>query len=267
MDFIKALENDNAQDWTIVMGNEAGDLDSLVSALAYSWHLSHLNHPKKAVALLQTEEDALDLRPENALALSDAGMKHKHDDLLALDDLPYHRAQVAAKIEALALVDHNTILSNVSPILPDTLRLRVLQDSSNNDMRFLQWKADDKVHTVIDHHADRGTFPDAHPRIIEMTGSCSTLVAREMLNHQHEVEDWPHELVDLLLSAIAIDTDGPAKGTMDYDIAKELFTHSSWADDKFKKSMKKLDKKLKKAKKDLGRQSLDRSLCGVWAVG
>lgn len=61
-----------------------------------------------------------------------------------------------------------------------------------------QWKADDKVVSVIDHHADRGAYPDAHPRVIETSGSCSTLVAREMLQHQHEAGDLPPELVDLL---------------------------------------------------------------------
>lgn len=99
------------------MGNEAGDLDSLVSALAYSWHLAHLDEPKKAVALLQTEEDAIDLRPENTYALKKSGMKHAHKDLLALDDLPFHRAKVAQKVEALALVDHNTLLSTVSVLV------------------------------------------------------------------------------------------------------------------------------------------------------
>lgn len=52
--------------------------------------------------------------------------------------------------------------------------------------------------SVIDHHVDRGTYPDAKPRVIEASGSCSTLVAREMLNHEHEADEFPPELVDLL---------------------------------------------------------------------
>lgn len=96
------------------MGNEAGDLDSLVSAVAYAWHLSHLSpNPIPAVALLQTEEDAIDLRPENTYALKKSGMKHAHADLLALDDLGMHRSEVAQRVKALALVDHNTLLSTV----------------------------------------------------------------------------------------------------------------------------------------------------------
>jgi hypothetical protein len=38
------------------MGNEAGDLDSLVSAMALSFTYNHLEPPQKAVALLQTDQ-------------------------------------------------------------------------------------------------------------------------------------------------------------------------------------------------------------------
>lgn len=82
-------------------GNEAGDLDSMTSALLWAFHLSHLKKPVDAVALLQTEADALDLRPyvalldpdllarlftphrENTLALANANMSPKHRDLLS----------------------------------------------------------------------------------------------------------------------------------------------------------------------------------------
>lgn len=57
-DFLEALRNNDADDWVIVMGNEAGDLDSLVSALTLSYLYNHLETPQKAVALLQTEQGA-----------------------------------------------------------------------------------------------------------------------------------------------------------------------------------------------------------------
>lgn len=103
-DFLEALRNNNADDYIVVMGNEAGDLDSLVSAVALSFMYNHLDPPQKAVALLQTEQgesssscmpeaathrlraDALDLRPENALALHYAKMSSGHRDLLSALD-------------------------------------------------------------------------------------------------------------------------------------------------------------------------------------
>ena len=39
--FIKALEAGNADDWVVTMGNQAGDMDSMVSALAWAYHLRY----------------------------------------------------------------------------------------------------------------------------------------------------------------------------------------------------------------------------------
>lgn len=47
------------------MGNEGGDLDSMASALTWAYHLGHVDPSRPAIGLLQTPEDALDLRPEN----------------------------------------------------------------------------------------------------------------------------------------------------------------------------------------------------------
>lgn len=83
------LRNNDASDWTVVMGNEAGDLDSyvfpfhlellsekfrrkaeralcefchrLVSALALAYAFTHSDPPVKAIALLQTEQGELDV--------------------------------------------------------------------------------------------------------------------------------------------------------------------------------------------------------------
>lgn len=85
-DFLADLRNNSAEDWIVVMGNEGGDLDSMASALALAWHFDHAES-KKAVALLQTAEDALHLRPENVEALRSAGMSSGHRDLLSTYEL------------------------------------------------------------------------------------------------------------------------------------------------------------------------------------
>lgn len=79
--FLTDLRNNAAVEWTVVMGNEGGDTDSMVSALAFAWHLSARG--QKAVALLQTPEDALHLRKENIEALRWANMSAGHRDLLS----------------------------------------------------------------------------------------------------------------------------------------------------------------------------------------
>jgi exopolyphosphatase len=74
------------------MGNQAGDTDSMVSSLAWAWQLSHSPKPVKAVALLQTAYDAIDLRPENGMALEHARMAPLHGDMLCSWALPLEHA-------------------------------------------------------------------------------------------------------------------------------------------------------------------------------
>ena len=75
----------------------------MVSALAYAYHLTHLEKPLKAVALLQTSADALELRPENLLALQASKMASEHKDLLTFDELIIKPIELGHRIKGLAL--------------------------------------------------------------------------------------------------------------------------------------------------------------------
>ncbi|GAA5943942.1 hypothetical protein JCM10213_009038 [Rhodosporidiobolus nylandii] len=246
-DFLADLRNNSAHDWIVVMGNEAGDLDSLVSAVALSYFYNHLEPPHKAVALLQTEQDALDLRPENALALHYAKMSSAssgHRDLLTIDELPIKPVEMGHRIKGIALVDHNEPRS--------------------------EWHDAD----IVDHHDDQGRANDtANPRIIEKSGSCSSLVTKYILDNlpgaeekksvaeKIEVESHgplPKELVELLLRTIAIDSDGLSKSSsspVDQQSAERLFSHSSFKHRKLKEVMKLFDKDMTSSRKAL--DSLD----------
>ena len=148
-----------------------------------------------------------------------------HADLLALDDLPYLRASLARKVGGFVLVDHPVILSEFG------------EDGAS------------KVIGLIDHHSDRHTYPNANPRIVEMTGSCSSLVAQELLNAGTQI---PTELASLLLSVIALDTDSFRVGNgIDRKVAKRLLPESQWADEDLDVVIKRLDKEMSTAKKDL----------------
>lgn len=129
-------------------------------------------------------------------------------------------------IRGIALVDHNMPLS--------------------------VWRTS-KVLSLIDHHHDRGNFSDAKPRVIEQVASCSTLVAREVLDnldqHPHHM---PHELPEMLLSVIALDSDGLRKGTeADEQTAKRLLKISTWKKEDLEEVMDRLDQEMGDAKKDL----------------
>ncbi|POY70886.1 hypothetical protein BMF94_6063 [Rhodotorula taiwanensis] len=297
-DFIADLKNNDADDWIIVMGNEAGDLDSLVSAMALSYMYNHLDKPQKAVALLQTEQgaqspgicassdnslippfaDALDLRPENALALHYARMSSGHRDLLTIDELPIKPNDLWHRIKGIALVDHN---------VP-----RAIWDKA-------------EIVAIIDHHDDRGVANEtANPRIVELAGSCSSLVTRYLLDQlpgassaypiptdagELEVLDTdpvgaeaidlagepelnvhgplPKELIELILRTIAIDTDALKKDSskfVDRYTASRLFPRSSWKHRKMKDVMSILDDDMTQSRKALGGLDLRSLLRRDW---
>lgn len=233
--------------WTIVQGNEAGDLDSMTAALTWAYHLEHstanTSHPRRAIALLQTPSHALDLRPENKLALKRSQMTEGHEDLLTLDELPEDPETLGPKLRGIVLVDHAQPLR--------------------------KWR-DAKILSIFDHHVDQRAAPRARPRVFEKTASCTTLVARQMLDELEGLDpryDMPHELLGLILSAIAIDSGGLKDDvTTDADVetAERVLELSDWSGKKLTKVMKKLDDKLSKAKKDLGHLGLRDLLRRDW---
>ncbi|RDB19719.1 putative exopolyphosphatase [Hypsizygus marmoreus] len=172
-------ENTSKMDeWTVVMGNEAGDLDSLASSIAFAWIQSEV-HKKPTIPLIQTQREDLALRAENQFALELAGLTSPSEQLLFLNDisefqpLPTHR---------FALVDHNRL---GTPFSTDP---------------------DATVVAVVDHHEDEGLYPNANPRIIAPCGSCASHVAALCPS------EVPAELATLLLTAILIDTNGLKPG-------------------------------------------------------
>jgi exopolyphosphatase len=221
-----------ASEWIIVQGNEGGDLDSMAAALTWAYHLQHFTlntaNPVKAIALLQTPTDALDLRPENKLALDNSQMSPGHSDLLTINELPEDPETLSSRIKGIVIVDH-----------PVPLR---------------KW-ANAKVISIIDHHRDKGVAKDAKPRIFERVASCTTLVARQMLKEIKDLEEeyhMPHELLELMLSAIAVDSAGLSRATkLDRSVAKKILKRSNWRKLDLDDKMQKLGNKLRSAKKDL----------------
>ena len=122
-EFLIDWQSGRSADWILVQGNEGGDLDSMTAALTWAYHLEHstanTTHPVKAIALLQTPTDALDLRPENKLALANSQMSSGHSDLLTIDELPEDPETLARNIKGIVIVDHAVPLRKWSnaPIL------------------------------------------------------------------------------------------------------------------------------------------------------
>jgi len=234
-------------EWTLVQGNEGGDLDSMAAALTWAYHLEHSTYnttkPIKAIALLQTPVDALDLRPENKVALANSQMSTGHYDLLTIDELPEDPQTLSKKVHGIVLVDHGKPLR--------------------------KWD-NAKILSIFDHHDDRGTAPDATPRVFEKVASCTTLIARQMLDELEALPEeyhMPHELLELVLSAIAIDSKGlqSDKATStDRETSQRILKRSNWRKSNLDGVMKDLSAKLSDAKEHIDDLSLRDLLRRDW---
>ncbi|WFD44141.1 exopolyphosphatase [Malassezia psittaci] len=160
-----------------VVGNEAGDLDSLACAIGYAY-FSHLLHPQEPrwTPVIQTLRQDLALRPENLYVLHKCHIQS--EDLFCLNDVPKLNSQ-----SVVTLVDHNKA-TNVF--------------------------ADAKVERIIDHHMDEGVHNEATERIMmrpDQAGSCSSILTTHFASKLSKDCVVPTALADLLLSALLIDTD------------------------------------------------------------
>jgi exopolyphosphatase len=175
------------------------DLDSIASSIAYAYIQSTRNKGP-IVPLMQMSKGDFILRSENIYALKMAGLDTSTPEsgipeLLTVDEVVPDQTSTFPS-DRFALVDHN--------------RLKPM---------FLQNQEEKvKVVGVIDHHEDEELYQDtADPRVIQKTGSCSSLVAMVLKPDS----DTPPEMATLLLSALLIDTTGLKEGGKAIDVDRE----------------------------------------------
>ncbi|KAI3618522.1 hypothetical protein CBS9595_002885 [Malassezia furfur] len=181
----------------LIMGNDAGDLDSAASAIALSYVLAHapayaagLGFPAGTafVPLVQTPRADLAQRRENLLVYEALGVPL--DALLTIDDLGVDVGR------SVALSPH----ANVGLGLVDHARLAPA------------WGTARHVDLVVDHHEDDGAYLDARLRVVrapsrDPVGSCASLVADVYADALRDTgARMDRAVADLLLSAIVLDT-------------------------------------------------------------
>lgn len=163
-----------------VLGNEAGDMDSCVSAVMFALLLSE-RHDRDCIPVLNIPRSEFTLRPDVVFAFDTAGLSA--DMLTFRDDIPLFSSASDAfsKLRmgnatgtafSVILVDHNVLATFQDHLAPFVIG-------------------------IIDHHNDIGRYPRAL-RTIASAGSCASIVSAMWT--MHAVAEQRHR-TDLLIGA------------------------------------------------------------------
>ncbi|XP_012713081.2 exopolyphosphatase PRUNE1 [Fundulus heteroclitus] len=160
----------------IVLGNEACDVDSMVSALAFAYFLfKTAGGDSLVLPLLNVRQSELALRSDNLFLLRQTGLSPQL--LLFRDQLDLRALHRAGRLR-LTLVDHNVL------------------SSSDSDL-------EGAVVEVIDHHQLERKLPPTCPVTVETVGSCATLVTERIIQKAPQILD--QQLAQLLYAAVVLD--------------------------------------------------------------
>jgi exopolyphosphatase len=170
---INNLANNNIKH--IVTGNEAADLDSVISALllAYTYQISN---KKNTLPLINIERKHFKLKTESKKFLQEFNITESN--LIFFDDLPSNIFTGTIKI---TLVDHNKLPQNLN---------------SKNTI----------VEAIFDHHTDLGLYPNANPRVFKKTASCASLIADFILKKKPEIFTKYENLAILNIAPVILDS-------------------------------------------------------------
>lgn len=172
---------------TVVIGNEAGDADSIISSLCYAFYRqqSQKDEPKiNYVPVVCVPKNDLAMRRETKLLLEKAGLQMS--ELITLEDINW--IDFTSSKNCIVLTDHNVLSHKLS-------------------------KYDDKVVEIVDHHMDMRKYPwvvGSQRNIafdtttgVATVGSACTLVVESFMSTPSLLNE---EVATLLLGVILLDT-------------------------------------------------------------
>lgn len=172
--YLSAARSNIAKTEFVIVGNDAADLDSVVSAIAYAYLRYLQDETLHVLSLIAISRADFRLRTEVVYVLKQAGIHL--DDLVFMDEIDL--AEIFTSGADLILVDHNYPSSQFLPY-------------------------HDRVVGVLDHHYDEGFFPDILPRLIQEVGSTASLVTQEFFQAGIYMGQ---EVATMLCGAILLDT-------------------------------------------------------------
>ncbi len=177
-DFLKTAQADFTpdKDTTVVIGNEAADLDSMASAVTYAYFLKSTGKAETVVPLINIPLGDFKLRTEAVFLFHEAGIEA--ENLISVEDVDLDSLYEKGNMH-LILTDHNKLGAH-------------------------QEMFRDAVTEILDHHVDDGDYPGTAKTDIRPVGSTCTLVAEKYLAEAPASIDV--SIGTLLLGTILLDT-------------------------------------------------------------
>ncbi|XP_029417047.1 exopolyphosphatase PRUNE1 isoform X3 [Nannospalax galili] len=160
----------------VVLGNEACDLDSMVSALALAFYLTKTTEAEEIfIPVLNIKRSELPLRGDNVFFLQK--IQIPETVLIFRDEIDLHALHQAGQL-TLILVDHHVLPKSDAAL-------------------------EEAVAEVLDHRPiEQKSCPPCHVSV-ELVGSCATLVAERILQEAPEILD--RQTAALLHGTIILD--------------------------------------------------------------
>ena len=174
----------------LVLGNPAGDADSIISAIVLAYVESVKGGEKKTPVISISEHEMNATRPEVALLLDLVGISDPSSSLLFVDS-PTIKRDISSTIDV-TLVDHNVLDARFRP---------------------KRGKKSWLVQEILDHHKDEGRYQDtcsdsnrniAFEDDKALVSSTCTLIAEKLQNVWDR--PFPASIALLLLGTILLDT-------------------------------------------------------------
>lgn len=187
---ISNIQKLNPSSVKICCGNQSCDMDSVVSAITYSY-LNYIKTSQIILPVLNIPKEDLKLRKDIHNLLLKYGVKVDNDEknpLTFIENIKNLKRKMGKDfvVDAI-LVDHNE---------PQGLGIECI----------------DRVIGIIDHHEDTKKYDESliksldNPLIIKTCGSCSSLVTNYWYPQLESVHALPEEIVKLSMAAVLLDT-------------------------------------------------------------
>ncbi|XP_067132645.1 exopolyphosphatase PRUNE1 [Centruroides vittatus] len=162
----------------VVLGNEACDLDSVVSTLVTAYLFQNLNLAFGIIVFPVINVPREDLRIRTEVTYFLTKLNIPLDLLICKDEFDFERLHNDGNLSVI-LVDHNVLAPSDSFLEMSVIR-------------------------IIDHHVQENIVKDKYDVTIELVGSCATLVAEKVFEKLPDILDT--QIAMLLYGTIIFDT-------------------------------------------------------------